>query len=178
MESKEHNGYIKTRWEFEKHSGGKDKIEYAHKFYEKPEYDCEPSCVCGHPIKEVYTVRNKVTNNVHLVGSTCINYYLGTTGFGGKNGVKQGSYAQLAKGIRAILEKKSKEDKDRFEDILYDLEIIGHIYYNEDKLDIEKLIGGNVRFKSKGYTRLSTERIKHLENMKKVMDRMEEEERK
>lgn len=56
---------------------GIDNFSEACKKYEYLGLDSnfDTNCICTHPIKEVYKIRNKETNIVHIIGSECRKYF-------------------------------------------------------------------------------------------------------
>lgn len=109
-----------------------------------------PLCICGNKSHTLYGISVEGSENIHYLGTTCINKYGKTGIFGGKNGIKQGSWMQLGESLAHLA--KGMRDKDS-EGYKVTMMVIQRIekedwYYTiEEKEIIEKSIGFNIRFK-------------------------------
>ena len=111
--------YKQTREEFERKAGGidnvlpqgiiiefqKDKNGKLYQIDPQPETSyIAPRCVCGQTSHTLHKLKLKKTGSTHWAGSCCINVYTGINAFGGKYGIKQGSYQQLIDGVSKVVE--------------------------------------------------------------------------
>ena len=128
---------------FEENSGGVDNLVYTGFF--EINHTKEPNCVCGQISYTVYRMINKNTKHIHWVGTCCINKYLETQGFGGKYGIKQGSYKQLYESVIHILSNVQIDYK--LEKILEELRN-GKIWNQTNKERLERICGCEIRFKT------------------------------
>lgn len=130
--------FKQNREAYEIKAGGKAAISYMHKME-------GGKCVCGQfsPTERNLCI-STVTGNKHFIGTCCINEYLGITGFGGKGGVKIGSYKQLIETYTRIVKDSKNKDEETLVKVLNErLAITKNMYLYEDEINtIEKRTDG------------------------------------